>query len=170
MMRKIYVWAAHTSYSPGCMCGGRNEHSDVLKFAKAVVSELKRYGDIEVELRTGNVKPVCEKDAVLLIFHRDYNEENDTSHGCRVYVQRAASAQIQYEAFRLLTALCRGGFRYKGVHEGYYRKGFEFIENTGCDRTFLFTLGYLDSEKDNRILDKRSEFLCRSLCDELENV
>lgn len=170
-MKKIYLYAAHTPFSPGGMCNCRTEHEDVLRFAQLLSHSLRRAGFEEVSLLRGNIRECEDKDAVVLIFHRDYNEGNSFSHGARVYVPDSAGCETQYEAYRLLESLSRfGGFRYKGVHFPISRKGFCSLEKTGCEKTFLFTLGYIDSARDNKIFDERTALLSDELCEELCDI
>lgn len=170
-MKKIYLYAAHTSFSPGGMLEGRTEHGDTLRFCRFLAEYLKSTGIADVGILKGNIRPCPDKDAFVIIFHRDYNEGNDRSYGAAVYVAEDADCTVQYTASRLLESISRnGGFRYKGVHFGKNRCGFSELEKTGCKNTFLLTLGYIDSQRDNFILDEKISFLAEALCEEITDI
>lgn len=170
-MRKIYLYAAHTSFSPGGMYEGRTEHGDALRFCRFLGQQLEGAGEIQVKILTGKIRPVPDEDAIVLIFHRNYNEGNDKSHGAAVYVSEDADCETQYTASRLLESISRnGGFRYKGVHFGKSHSGFSSLTDTGCKNTFLLTLGFIDSPRDNKIFDERISFLANALCEEITDI
>lgn len=170
-MRKVYVWAAHTSFSPGAVTAERNEHSDVLRMAKFIVGRLNGREGIHAVLLTGNVKSVAEKDAFVLVLHRNFNEGNDRSYGAEIFTKKDADANAQYVAYRLLESICRTGlFRYKGVHECTSRKGFESLNLAGIENAFIITLGFIDSGRDNLIFDRCISRLCENLCEKIVEI
>lgn len=170
-MRKVYVWAAHTSFSPGAMTAERNEHADVLRMAKFIVARLNVCEGIHAVLLTGNVKSVAERDALVLVLHRSFNEGNDRSYGAEIFTKKDADAKVQYAAYRLLESICRTGlFRYKGVHECTAHKGFENLNLAECENAFMITLGFIDSSRDNLILDRHISRLGDNLCEKIIEI
>ncbi len=170
-MVNIVINASHTSYSPGAVWGERNEHSDVLKFARFLSFELERDPDINCIYHTGDCKSGYNDKDVVLILHRDSNCKNCNSYGCSITVQKNASADIQYEAYRLLGSLGGDrGFRIKGVHTNTDKTPFKRMENTGTKHTFLIKLGFIDSWTDNKIFDTDFEFLAEKLAAELKEI
>ena len=160
-MKNIYLYAAHTSFSPGGVLWDRNEHSDVMKFVKYLGSVLSCNENLHVKVLTGNIKPLPDAHAVF-IFHRDWNDTHNRKHGCAVYTVRDSNVRIQYDAYRLLESITgEGAFRYNGVHSHHVREGFSSLNNTLCENTFLFTLGYMDSFRDNTIFDRNVYILAR---------
>lgn len=170
-MKKIYLYAAHTSFSPGGMYCGREEHTDVLRFAKFLASALMRDGELTAEILTGTEKNTGDSNAFVLIFHRDYNEGNDRSYGAKCFVKNDSDAETQYRAYRLLDSITgEGKFRYRGVHEDFMHTGFTALRNTESRNTFLFTLGFTDSSRDNEIFDERISVLSDSLARAVKSI
>lgn len=168
---KIYINAAHTPCSPGAVYGGRIEHNDVLSFSGVLCEKLKNT-DFEYELFTGYEKSeAVSEDSAVLIFHRGTAYKNAVSRGASVTVGGDASALIQYEAYLLLEAVHKaGGFRYLGVHTVTSDYPHRFIEKTGTARTFLFDLGFIESEEDNRLFDSHKDKIARALVNKLTEI
>lgn len=171
-MKKIYVIAAHSPYSPGGMCQGRTEHEDSLKFARMLHMNLERDKGLEVKLLKGDTRRLSfsEEDTVI-VFHRASNMKNCASYGARAFVTPSADAEIQYDAFRLLESICGDHFfRMKGVHTETKSDFRNSINSLGTDRVFLFDLGYIDSYKDNRVLDRYYELLADRMGKKLREI
>ncbi len=168
---KIYLNAAHTPYSPGAVYGGRNEHEDVLSFSGKVKNSLLERG-FDTEIFIGYDKPQSvNEDDVVIIFHRGTAYKNALTKGASVTVKEDASCGVQYEAFLLLEALCQAsGFYYKGVHTVTPDYPHLFVERTGTDRSFLFELGFIESEEDNRLFSEYKEKTARALADRITEI
>ncbi len=170
-MIKIYINAAHTSFSPGGVWGERTEHEDMLKFTRMLSIELERDPDISCKVFTGDLRKKFTGYDVVLSFHRGTNIKNSEKHGAQVFVQENASADIQYEAFRLLESISSEKyFRMLGVHTATSKNIPASINHTGCERTFLFHIGFIDSQRDNRLFDSCYEELARELSERIKEV
>ncbi len=160
---KIYINAAHKPSSPGGIFGGRNEHKDVLSFCLILKRELDKAG-FDTKLFTGYELPMIERHSPVLIFHRGVSYKNAVSDGALVTVRENSSADIQYEAYRMLEAITlSGGFRYRGVHTVTPSYPHRFIEKTGTKRSFLFDMGFIESERDNSLFDCNKEKIASAL-------
>lgn len=149
----------------------RTEYGDMMKFTRMVAMELDRCPDVNCQVFTGNLKKNFSENDIVLSFHRGSNYKNCEKHGASVFVREDASADIQYEAFRLLSSICEDDyFRMLGVHTVSERSAFQSINSTGCDRTFVFCIGYIDSAKDNRIFDAYYEILAEKLAKRIKEV
>lgn len=170
-MINVLINAAHTSFSPGAVWGARNEHSDVLRFGRFLSFELDRIKDIHCECYTGSCKKAYSSDDIVIILHRGSNNKSCEAYGCDITVCEDADAQIQYEAYMLLESLTgEGGFRYRGVHTNTCSSPFRQMEKTGCKRTFLIRLGFIDNFRDNRIFDNSYEQLAQSLAQKINEI
>ena len=169
-MRKIYINAGHLAYSPGGVYKGRREHSDVLRFSSLLERELKKEG-ISAVLYEGPLGDGFNENDIILSFHRDSNMKNEESHGAYVTLPADADASVQYDAFRLMSGLCSdGGFKYRGVHTYTKKCPHKSICKTGTPFTFVFTLGFMDNDRDNDILDNKSPSLIRELAGCLKEI
>ncbi len=167
---KIYINAAHKPSSPGAVYGGRSEHEDVLSFCRVLSERLVNAG-FSQEIFIGYEKPEIKEDALVLIFHRGTSYKNAVSDGASVTVINDISADIQYEAYRMLEALTfAGGFRYRGVHTLTSFCPHRFIERTGAKRTFLFDMGFIESERDNFLFDCNKENIADALVKKLTEI
>lgn len=168
-MADIYLIAAHTSFSPGCVGQGRTEHGDCLRFVKFLACILRRESSHNVRILTGNVRSIPERDAYVLVFHRSSNMKNESSSGAKVFVSPEADCSLQYDAYRLLDGICRKDlFRYKGVHNsGILSKE---AEGSSCRNTYVLTLGFFESAYDNKLLDERIWDTAKGLSDSLTEI
>ncbi|MBR3767933.1 MAG: hypothetical protein IKL10_06815 [Clostridia bacterium] len=152
------------------MWGKRTEHKDAVRFSEKLKRELLKY-DICCEIFSGSIWNGFSNDDMILSFHRDGNMKNTEKYGASVLVPKNADAEIQYDAFRLLSALTGDmGFRNRGVHTFTEKSPFKSIEKSGSRNTFIFTLGFMDKDCDNRILDKNSDVLVKLFAYRLNKI
>lgn len=167
---KIYINAAHKPCSPGAVFMGRNEHQDILSFCRLLCSRLERAGFL-YEMFSGYEMTDAEADDIVLIFHRDTSYKNAVSDGASAVVSCDAAAEIQYEAFCMLETVTKAsGFRYRGVHTLTNSYPHMFIEKTGVKRTFLFNLGFIESEKDNSLFDCHKKEIADALAKKISEI
>ncbi len=158
----VYINASHSSYSPGGVWKNRSEHKDALAFSEKLRKELSKNESIRCVLFEGKLRDDFSENDIVLSFHRDSNMKNCCSYGAKVLVKGNSDAGVQYDGFRLLEALCsENGFRYKGVHTFSDKWHIKSIEKSVCPNVFVFFLGYIDSERDNRVLDGFSDSLIK---------
>lgn len=158
----VIINLGHSPFSPGAVWEKRTEHRDVSVFGKKLQKELSKNINSECILYDGRLKKGTGENDIILSFHRDSNMKNCCSHGAKVLVQRESDKSVQYKAYRLLDSLCgNGGFRYCGVHTFTEKCPLKSIEATGSPCTFVFYLGYIDSSRDNAILDGSSDRLIK---------
>ncbi len=161
---KVYLKAAHSDFSPGAVFSGRREYDDVLKFARTVKNFLEGRFGISAQVFVGKMPCEMKENDMLIELHRSSNMKNCEKYGAFAAVKDNSSVHTQYQAYRMLMGLCSvGGFRYGGVHTLVPESPYKSFISSKCEKAFLFTLGYIDSQKDNAVLDSNGEFIAYQL-------
>lgn len=166
----IYLNPAHSPRSPGGVFCGRTEHGDSLELCRALKRELLlKDGTLPVEIVPDSTDFSCmSEDDMLFVFHRGTSYKSSPVSGAEIYVKEAASADIQYDAYRVLSCLCGDkGFRYRRLHTLTGKSPFLRFGAAAPRRAFLLKTGYIDSAGDNGIFDRELKYLAQSLAREI---
>jgi hypothetical protein len=165
----IYLNPAHTPRSPGGVSGGRTEHGDSIRLCRALLGELKGL-PAEIVTDSSGFSAMTEND-LLFVFHRGTAEKNSLTRGAEIYVKENASADIQLNAFCLLSRICSdGGFRYRRVHTLTPKSPFISFGRASPERAFLLKTGFIDNAGDNEIFDRELTGLARGLASEIKRI
>ncbi len=178
-MMNVYINAAHTEFSPGGCFEGRTEYKDNCSFGQAVVNELKDLlPRVQLHFFKGNPDiSGLPENARLIILHRGTASKGEKQKGAFVTVAENATADVQYEAYRILESITGGeGFRYLGVHTASDVCPFRRFRDSRLLHRYVLSAGYIDNAEDNEIFDRSCPVLARKLavaiseiCKETEN-
>ena len=156
----------HTPLSPGGVSGGRTEYSECARLIEAVKKGLTGAGVIVTEGTGGYTR-----DGLLFIFHKGTSMKNAPKRGAEIFVPENASAENQYNAYRLLSALCNdNAFRYRGVHPLTGSSPFGAMRTLGNENAYLIKAGYIDFPRDNEIWDRECEHIASALSQEIMKI
>ncbi len=170
-MMNVFINNPHTRCSPGGVWGERTEYADIGRFLNRLYGETEKYGGVNCIMSNFVKIPEIGENDIFLSFHRNSNMKNRDASGAAVMVKSESGEAVQYKAYRLLEALCgEGGFRYKGVHTFTDLSPFKSVEKSTSPFTFLFTLGYIDNEGDNRVFDGFSSKHIKNFADKLNEI
>ena len=170
-MMNVYINNPHTQCSPGGVWGERTEYTDIGRFLNRLYGETEKYDSINCIMCNFPKIPEIGENDIFLSFHRSSDMKSCASSGAAVMVKSESDAAVQYKAYRLLEALCgEDGFRYRGVHTYTDLSPFKSVEKSRSPFTFLFTLGYIDNEGDNRVFDGFSHKLIKNFAYKLNEI
>ena len=169
MKKKIYIDAGHGGDSIGASYKGRLEQDDVLKLSLAVGKLLKTQPNIEVKYsRTTNVNPDLTgrcKEAnkwsadYFISIHRDACAPN-VAQGVTgyVYSKVETNGTTYNKAKTIVDNLANAaGFKNRGVKRGAVSYADFAVNRVTNMSSVLLEVGFIDSDKDNRIFDEMFE-------------
>ena len=168
MAYKIVLDAGHGGEDPGAVYKDRKEKDDNLKLTLAVGKILEENGVDVVYTRTTDIyqtpfekaKAANEAGADFFIsFHRNSSSKPEQYNGVEVLVYDKKGIKYQM-AQNILGALGELGFRELGVKE---RPGLVVLRRTKMPALLIET-GFINSEKDNQLFEKKIEEIARTLC------
>ena len=161
--------AGHGGEDPGAVYKDRKEKDDNLKLTLAVGKILEENGVDVVYTRTTDIyqtpfekaKAANEAGADFFIsFHRNSSSKPEQYNGVEVLVYDKKGIKYQM-AQNILGALGELGFRELGVKE---RPGLVVLRRTKMPALLVET-GFINSEKDNQLFEKKFEEIARSIAD-----
>lgn len=156
----------HTPRSPGGVWGGRTEYGEMRRLIEAVSRRLEGF---PVKITEGGKVPYG--DDLVVIFHKGTTEKNGMSGGADITVPENASARTQYNAYRLLLALCgETGLRYRGVHTATAKSPFGSLRLTENENAYLIRAGFIDCDRDNALCEGVSDSLAAALSQEIIRI
>ena len=169
MAYKIVLDAGHGGEDPGAVYKDRKEKDDNLKLTLAVGKILEENGVDVVYTRTTDIyqtpfekaKAANEAGADFFIsFHRNSSSKPEQYNGVEVLIYDKKGIKYQM-AQNILGALGELGFRELGVKE---RPGLVVLRRTKMP-ALLIESGFINSEKDNQLFEKKFEEIARSIAD-----
>ena len=171
MAYKIVLDVGHGGEDPGAVYKDRKEKDDNLKLTLAVGKILEENGVDVVYTRTTDIyqtpfekaKAANEAGADFFIsFHRNSSSKPEQYNGVEVLVYDKKGIKYQM-AQNILGALGELGFRELGVKE---RPGLVVLRRTKMPALLVET-GFINSEKDNQLFEKKFEEIARSIAEHL---
>lgn len=161
----------HGGKDPGAIYGRRKEATDALWFGKLLKYNLKMLGrevdetrkadeflSLKTRVAIGNSKAY---DSFISI-HRNAFEPEKAS-GVEIYIAHEASYESLVLAQECQRVLVKFGFKDRGIK----RKDFYVLKGTSCP-AILIELGFIDSSRDNYILDTSIMEIGRKLAETIE--
>lgn len=156
----------HTPLSPGGVWGERTEYGECARLISAIRNNLKGFPVKITEGREG-----YSRDGLLIVFHKGTSMKNSPKRGAEIYVCENASADTQYEAFRMLSAVSgENTFRYRGVHTVTKKSPFKCFSSLPGENAYLIKAGYIDSDCDNGIWDRAFDGIAAALSQEIMRI
>ena len=169
MAYKNVLDAGHGGEDPGAVYKDRKEKDDNLKLTLAVGKILEENGVDVVYTRTTDIyqtpfekaKAANEAGADFFIsFHRNSSSKPEQYNGVEVLIYDKKGIKYQM-AQNILGALGELGFRELGVKE---RPGLVVLRRTKMPALLIET-GFINSEKDNQLYEKKFEEIASSIAD-----
>ena len=166
---RVRFYAGHGGEDPGAVYKDRKEKDDNLKLTLAVGKILEENGVDVVYTRTTDIyqtpfekaKAANEAGADFFIsFHRNSSSKPEQYNGVEVLIYDKKGIKYQM-AQNILGALGELGFRELGVKE---RPGLVVLRRTKMPALLIET-GFINSEKDNHLFEKKFEEIARSIAD-----
>lgn len=172
-MPSVFIVTGHTPLSPGGVNGDRTEYQETKSLCEALKGCISTLSP-EIDVITGEGNAFIEKagrDDFLLVLHKGTYDKNAPTGGAEIYVKKEADAACQYQAYRLLCSLCgKDGYRYRGVHPLTAVSPFRAFGGCVPDSAFLLKAGYIESEADCLVWDKRADALAEGLAGEIIKI
>ena len=163
----------HTRHSPGGVFGGRTEYLECLRLQRALYEEIKCLApSAEIRLCEGAaaIRESSPED-MLFVLHKGTSLKNAPRRGADIFVGETASARIQYEAYRILCALCPpGGLRYRGVHTVTKKSPFGIFRALRTGRAYIISAGYIDNAGDNAAFDRSLSRIAHNTAKEIVKI
>lgn len=169
MAYKIVLDAGHGGEDPGAVSGERKEKNDNLKLALAVGKILEDNGVDVIYTRTTDIYQTPFEKArfaneagadYFISFHRNSSPESEQYNGVEVLVYDKKGIKYQM-AKNIEGALGELGFQELGVKE---RPGLVVLRRTKMPALLIET-GFINSEKDNQLFDKKFQEIAKSIAD-----
>ena len=169
MAYKIVLDAGHGGEDPGAVSGERKEKNDNLKLALAVGKILEDNGVDVIYTRTTDIYQTPFEKArfaneagadYFISFHRNSSPESEQYNGVEVLVYDKKGIKYQM-AQNIEGALGELGFQELGVKE---RPGLVVLRRTKMPALLIET-GFINSEKDNQLFDKKIQEIAKSIAD-----
>ena len=169
MAAKIVIDAGHGGSNPGAMYQGRRESDDALKIAMAVGRILEENGyDVVFTRTTDTTQSVGQKAAIaneenadlFVSIHRNAAEYPGQYTGVQTLIYDNSGFKREM-AERINENLANLGFRNAGVS---VRPNLVVLNSTEMP-ALLLEVGFIDSEKDNALLDSRFQAVVQGIAD-----
>lgn len=169
MAAKIVLDPGHGGSNPGAVYQGRRESDDALKLAMAVGRVLDENGyDVVYTRTTDTTQSVGQKAAIaneedadlFVSFHRNAAEYPGQYTGVQTLIYDNNGYKRQM-AERINENLADLGFRNAGVS---VRPNLVVLNSTKMP-ALLLEVGFIDSEKDNALLDSRFQAVVQGIAD-----
>lgn len=169
MAAKIVLDPGHGGSNPGAVYQGRRESDDALKLATAVGRILEENGyDVVFTRTTDTTQSVGQKAAIaneeeadlFVSFHRNAAEYPGQYTGVQtlIYDNSGFKREMAEKINENLAAL---GFRNAGIS---IRPNLVVLNSTEMP-ALLLEVGFIDSEKDNGLLDSRFQAVVQGIAD-----
>lgn len=169
MAAKIVIDAGHGGSNPGATYQGRRESDDALKLALAVGRILEENGnDVVFTRTTDTTQSVGQKAAIaneenadlFVSIHRNAAEYPGQYTGVQTLIYDDSGFKREM-AERINENLANLGFRNAGVS---IRPNLVVLNSTDMP-ALLVEVGFIDSEKDNALLDSRFQAVAQGIAD-----
>lgn len=158
-MGKIVLFDyGHGGRDSGATYMGRLEKTDVFRLGRDVKKKVEEKGVTVDETRKDDsyislgerCRISCTKDYDFLVsFHRNAFRPNQAD-GVEVFTFTARKPKAVELASNVVTALTRLGFTNRGVKSAKFK-----VLADSCPDAVLLEVGFLDSDKDNRLFDTK---------------
>lgn len=182
-MKKIYIDPGHGGDSIGATYKGRLEQDDCLRLCLAVRDLLLTQKGVEVKLsREGNTNPDialrCREanewgaDYFLSIHRNAFIPNRADGVEAWVYSGVSDKGETFLMAKRLVEDICKSvAYKNRGVKKGAPSYADFGVNSLTKMSSCLLEVGFIDSDKDNRIFDSRFQQMAETLSSALlENV
>lgn len=169
MAYKIVLDAGHGGSNPGAVYQGRRESDDTLKLATAVGRILEENGyDVVFTRTTDTTQSVGQKAAIaneeqadlFISIHRNAAEYPGQYSGVQTLLYDDSGMKRQM-ADQINENLANVGFRNAGIS---IRPNLVVLNSTEMP-SLLLEVGFIDSEKDNALLDSRFQAIAQAIAD-----
>ena len=169
MAEKIVIDAGHGGANPGAVYQGRRESDDALKIAMALGRILEENGyDVIFTRTTDTTQSVGQKAAIaneenadlFVSIHRNAGEYPGQYSGVQTLIYDDSGLKKEM-AQQIDENLAKVGFRDAGVS---IRPNLVVLNSTEMP-ALLVEVGFIDSEKDNELLDSRFQAVVLAIAD-----
>lgn len=169
MAEKIVIDAGHGGANPGAVYQGRRESDDALKIAMALGRILEENGyDVIFTRTTDTTQSVGQKAAIaneenadlFVSIHRNAGEYPGQYSGVQTLIYDDSGLKKEM-AQQIDENLAKLGFRDAGVS---IRPNLVVLNSTQMP-ALLVEAGFIDSEKDNELLDSRFQAVVQAIAD-----
>lgn len=158
--------------------GARLEKNDTLALSLLVRDEIQSRGYTVVMTRDGDSDisledrcNVANKSRASLFVSIHRNASTGSGSGCEMWIHSSNPSDDRLLAENILDSLYSSGFdTSRGIHTGY-REGAEknyYVNRCSKMPSVLAEIGFITSEKDNKIFDEQLQELAKNIADGIE--